>query len=235
MISVETLGRHRELLSPEREETRGTAQHVALHEDVVRDRDHVEPPRPSVQIDDLADRQAAVAPLRVDVEVAQEKRFVAWHLRPLRPHVQMLAIGGAMAQNLRPEISHIETYDLSLPHRAIAPGRCPDPTIPAHLDRAARRQAAAQIRVLAMEFDATVEAADRGEGVSPDREISAIQDGADPERVVYQRMRRRRDHEVVRTNQCAPVEIPIVETIRPRDADDGRAPEEPPLDPLEPR
>lgn len=50
--------------------------------DVVGDGNDVELLRPSVQIDDLAQAQTAVAPVRVHVEITQQKRFVTGHLRP---------------------------------------------------------------------------------------------------------------------------------------------------------
>src|SRR5438093_11265423 len=46
---------------------------------MVRDGDHVETPGLSVQIHDFPDRETAVAPSRVDVKIAEEEGFVAWH------------------------------------------------------------------------------------------------------------------------------------------------------------
>ena len=39
---------------------------------------------PAVEIDNLAQRQAPVAPSRVDVKIAEQKRFVSWHQDRLR-------------------------------------------------------------------------------------------------------------------------------------------------------
>ena len=52
---------------------------------MIGDGDHVEAAGLPVEIDQLAQRQAAVAPCGVGVEVAQQVRFVSRHVRP---HIQ---------------------------------------------------------------------------------------------------------------------------------------------------
>ena len=76
-VRVEPLGGDRELAPPECGQARHAAQQIALHQDVIGDRNDVEPSGPAVQIHDLANRQATVAPARVYVEVAEEKRLVS--------------------------------------------------------------------------------------------------------------------------------------------------------------
>src|SRR6185503_3963761 len=54
-------------------------QQVFLHQDVIGDGDDVELPRLAIEINHFADRELAVAPLGVDVEVAQEEWLVPGH------------------------------------------------------------------------------------------------------------------------------------------------------------
>src|SRR5262249_50839292 len=61
-------------------------QQIALHQNVIGDCDHVEAPGLPVQIDDLPDGEAAVAPPRVNVKVAQQERLVPRHVTPSHPN-----------------------------------------------------------------------------------------------------------------------------------------------------
>ncbi len=67
-----------------------------------------------------------------------------------------------------------------------------------------------------------------------DGEIAAVEDRADSERVVDERMRRRRHERVVGANQRPARPVPVVEPIRAGDTDQPFARSEPPLDMLEP-
>ena len=78
-IGGEDLFPQAEAALAERGDPTDPRQQVALHQDVIGDGDDVEAPGLAVEIDDLAKGEAAVAPARVDVEVAEQKRFVAWH------------------------------------------------------------------------------------------------------------------------------------------------------------
>ena len=61
-VAAKTLLGHREMLQPERRDPAGALEQVALHQDVVGDRDDVESSGLSVQIDDFSNRQATVTP-----------------------------------------------------------------------------------------------------------------------------------------------------------------------------
>ena len=125
-IGLEALLGDRELAAAERQQPAGARQQIALHQDVIGDRDHVEPPRLAVQIDDLAQRQPAVAPAWCGRE---NRRAETARIRALHPHVQMGPVGGTMAQDLRPEVADVDAEDRRLPHRAIAARRRPDPAV----------------------------------------------------------------------------------------------------------
>ena len=73
--------------APQRQEPSSARQQIPFHENVVGDRDHVESLCPSIKVEDVAQRQATIAPLRVHVKVAEEKWFVAGHVRLSRRDV----------------------------------------------------------------------------------------------------------------------------------------------------
>jgi hypothetical protein len=108
-----------------------------------------------------------------------------------------------MAEDLRPEIADVEAEDGALAHRAVAPRRGPHPAVGAERDAPDRRQPAAEIRVLAVKLDARIESADRRERVAADREVPPVENRADAQQMVDERVRRRRDEEVVRADQRA--------------------------------
>jgi hypothetical protein len=78
----------------ERGEAAGTREQILPHQDVIGDRDHVEPARAPVQVDGLAQGQAPVTPPRVHVEVAEQEWLVARHVRSSRPCAGRLSDGG---------------------------------------------------------------------------------------------------------------------------------------------
>jgi hypothetical protein len=82
-----------ERAAAEGDETPGTGQQIALHQDVIGDRQHVELAGAAVEVDDLGHRQGAVAPAGVDVEVAEEKRLVPWHGHELRTSTWVVSFG----------------------------------------------------------------------------------------------------------------------------------------------
>src|SRR5579871_853766 len=134
-------------------------------------------------------------------------------------HVEMLAIRRTVPQDLGPEVSHVQAEDGPLAHRTIPPRRRPHPALAAHDDAAERRQAAAEVRVLAVELDRRVEAADARERVAPHREVAAVEDRAEPQRRVHDQMRRRRDEPVVQPDERPAGAIPVVEAVRTGDRD----------------
>src|SRR5262249_2007134 len=69
-------------------------ERVVVPEDVIGDRDDVEVPRLSIKIDEFADRQPAIAPRRVRMEIAEEKRFESRHARGARRDGRRLWDGG---------------------------------------------------------------------------------------------------------------------------------------------
>src|SRR2546425_9611773 len=78
-ICVEVLFAHAEVAPAERREAAGPREQVLLHQDVIRDGKDVEPAGLAIEIDDLGDRQPAVAPARMDVEVAEQEWFIPGH------------------------------------------------------------------------------------------------------------------------------------------------------------
>src|SRR5262249_20071726 len=148
-------------------------------------------------------------------------------------NIEMLSIGWSVPEDLRPEVSNVQPEHRSLAHRAIAARGRPDPAVAAQRDAADRRQPPAEVRVFAMELDRTVEAADLGERVASDGEVAAIQNRADPERVVQQNVGWGRHAPVVRAHESTAAEVPVVEAVRPCDRDHTRVGERA-LDVLEP-
>src|SRR5262245_56261045 len=134
----------------------------------------------------------------------------------------MITISRSMAENLRPEISYVQTEHSAPAHRVVPAGRGPYPAFPRDGNRSERRQPPPEIRVLAMELDRTVESADARQRVASDGEVASIENRARIHQVVHHHVRRRRDHIVIRTNQGPADPVPIVETVRARDRDESR-------------
>ena len=78
-ILVERLLPQPEVAPPQRRHAADAREQILLHQDVIGDRDDIEPAGLAVEIDDLAQGQPAIAPPRVDVKIAEQKRFVARH------------------------------------------------------------------------------------------------------------------------------------------------------------
>src|SRR5262249_60989424 len=87
----------------------------------------------------------------------------------------MTRVGRRMTHPLRPEIAHVQPAHVPRSHFAVAPRGGPHPAIAAEPHAADRRQAPAEIRVLAVKLDLLIEAADRLERVAMDGEVAAVQ------------------------------------------------------------
>ena len=111
----------REVAPPERRHPRDPRQQILLHQDVVGDRDDVEASGLPVEIDDLAQRQTPIAPPRVDVEVAEQKRFVPRHISaPLR-------LRPSRRNGAHPPDGAAESLTRSSARRRGRPRPCPSP------------------------------------------------------------------------------------------------------------
>ena len=77
-------------------------EQIALHQDVIGDRDDVEVARASVQVDHFAHRQASVAPPRVHMKVAKQKRFVSRHVNRLLKNIRLRTEGTGLKAHTRP-------------------------------------------------------------------------------------------------------------------------------------
>src|SRR5262249_38746463 len=97
-ICCKTVFRDRESAVAERGEASGSGQEIAVHQNMVGDRDHVEPFGSSVQIHDLANGQAAVTPSGVDMEITQQKGFVTWHANLSHRHARHRPAGASEAR-----------------------------------------------------------------------------------------------------------------------------------------
>ena len=62
-------------------DARHPREQIVFAQDVIGDRDHVERPGLTIEIDQLPDAQTPVAPGGVSMEIAQQERFVSGHLR----------------------------------------------------------------------------------------------------------------------------------------------------------
>src|SRR5262245_37458198 len=122
----------------------------------------------------------------------------------------MVGISRTMTQDLGPEIANVKTKHLPLPHRAITARRCPNPAPARQHDRTERRQPPGQVRILAVELDGLVEAADACERIPADGEIAAVKNRAETKAVMNQDMGGRRDDEVVRANQRPAEPVPVI-------------------------
>ena len=172
---------HAEAPLPERRDAAGAREQVLLHQNVVGDGDDVELAGLAVEIDDLANRQPAVAPLRVDVKVAEQKGLVSRHSGP---HVQVHRVLRPMVQDLRDEVPDVEPEDLALPHRDVpARGRV-EIAVVEQADLADDEEPAAKVRVFAMKLDRRVETANQLERLAANREVAAVEDGPDSEDVL---------------------------------------------------
>ena len=76
------------------------------------------------------------------------------------PNVHVTAIGRAVEEDLRPEVTHVETEHAPLAHRPIPARRGPHPALGRELYRTEGRQPPADIGVRAVELDGDIEAAD---------------------------------------------------------------------------
>src|SRR5262245_12095439 len=132
----------------------------------------------------------------------------------LGPHIEMLAVSRAMPQNLGPEVPNIQGEHAPLAHGHVPPGRRPDPAAGGHLDAAHGREPPAEIRILAVEFNRLIEAADARERIGSHREIAAVQNRAETKRVVHQQVRGGGHQDVVEANQHAAAQIPVVKPVR---------------------
>ena len=79
-VVVKCFGRHRKPPPSERGNAPQPGEHVLCGKDVVGDGKNVEPFRLPVQVDDVAQRQAPVAPRRVYMEVAEQEGLVSRHV-----------------------------------------------------------------------------------------------------------------------------------------------------------
>src|SRR5690242_11811126 len=97
----------------------------------------------------------------------------------LHPHVEMLAVGGAVPQDLGPEIPHVKRKHLALPHRVIPPGRRPHPAAGAHPHASDFGESPPKIRVFAVKLDRAIEAPDALECVRTHGEVAAVENRAE--------------------------------------------------------
>ena len=106
---------------PERGDARRRARAVALHQDVIGDRNHVERPRPAVEID----RPRAPTGGRRSTACARGNRRAgtARSQACSGPHVQMCAIRRPVVQHFGPEVADVEPEHRALPHRPVAARR----------------------------------------------------------------------------------------------------------------
>ena len=162
----------------ERRHAPGPRQQIALHQDVIRDRHDVEMPGLAVEVDDLAHRQPPVAPARVDMKVAQQKRLVSRHVRSSRrcgrdPRDDDEGSRTRSSRRYNPNTSPLP------PSPWYRPAGCPHPTVRAVRTPPIAREPAAQVRVLAVKLHRAVETADGREALGErTAEVAAIQGSA---------------------------------------------------------
>src|SRR5688572_7932392 len=114
-----------------------------------------------------------------------------------------------MVQDLRREVTDVETDDRPLSHRDIAAGGGVEPAVVEQADPADGEQPAPDIGVFAVELDRGVEPADAIERLATDREVPAVEDGADPEQMLDQQLGDRREGEVVAANEETSPPVPV--------------------------
>src|SRR5262249_4066691 len=146
----------------------------------------------------------------------------------------MLDIGRPVPQKLGPEIADVQPKDAPPPHRAIPPSRRPDPTPETGIDATEGRQSATQIGIFAVELDGAVKAADPSQRVTSNREVAAVENRPNPQRMVNDHMCWWCDDEVIEANKEASSPVPIVEPIRAGNGDRRAALLKPSLDALQP-
>src|SRR6185503_4868055 len=108
------------------------------------------------------------------------------------------------------------------------------PAVRADVDAADCGQPPPQVRVFPVEFNRAVEPADLLQRLAPDGEVAAVEDRAAVQRPVYEKMRRRRNRQVVGANERTAPPVPVVETVRSGHADQTLVRREALLDALEP-
>src|ERR1700722_6608903 len=131
----------------------------------------------------------------------------------------MFAISRPVSEDLRPEVPHVQTEHSALPHGSIPARRGPHPAFTADVDATDLCQPPAKVGVLAVKLDRAIEAVDSRQRLAPDREVAAVEYGANLKRVVHEEVGWRRDEHVIRTEQRTPASVPVVEPVRPRRAD----------------
>src|SRR5262249_41939123 len=127
----------------------------------------------------------------------------------LRPHIEMLAVGRPVPQNLGPEVPNVERKHPSLPHRHVSPRGCPHPAAAGHPDATDRGEPSPEVGVFTVKLDRPIEPSDARERVRPHREVAAVQNRTDAECVMNEHMRRRRNQDVVEPDEHAAAEIPV--------------------------
>ena len=137
----------------------------------------------------------------------------------------MRRVLGPVVQDLRREVADVEPEHRALPHRHVAARRRVEVAVVTEPHRADGEQPPAEVGVLAVELDRGVEPADALERVAPDGEVAAVEDRADPQDVLDEQLRRRRQREVVGADQQPAPPVPVVEAVGPgqRDQIAGRA------------
>ena len=109
----------------------------------------------------------------------------------------MFAIGRPVSEDLRPEVPHIQPEDVALPHCSIPARRGPYPAFAADVDATEPCQPPAEVGVLTVKLDRAIETVDSRERLTPDREVAAVEYGANLKCVVHEEVCRRRHEQVV--------------------------------------
>lgn len=133
---------------------------------------------------------------------------------------------GPMVDGLPPEVADVKPEHAAAAERLVAARGRMEVARGVQLDAADRRQAAAEIGILAVELDGRVEAADGFERRAAQREIAAIEDGPDPQHVLRGHVRERRQRVVVDPRAKDADPVPVVEPVRPCHGDGPRRPQE---------
>src|SRR5262249_50737831 len=81
-IGSKTFLGDRKVFEAERGNATDSLEDVALHENVIGNRDHVELSRLTIEVDHFADGETAVAPGRVYVKITKEEWFVSRQVKP---------------------------------------------------------------------------------------------------------------------------------------------------------
>src|SRR5688572_6865493 len=115
--------------------------------------------------------------------------------------IDMIGVLRAVMQQLRNDVALLCTECSAFPHRVVAPRRRKQEAVVAQFDVADRRQPAAKVGIFAVELDTSIEAADAIEGVTPYREVAAVEHNADPQDVFHQNVRGGTQREIVGAQQ----------------------------------